>query len=61
MDSSSVSQIFDFIRTLWTDIFVPFVSMLWDLAWQDPMNFVAVLIIIGMMIWAYQESARLGR
>lgn len=39
----------------------PVISGFWDLAWQDPMHFVAVLIIVCVIIWAAQESARLGK
>lgn len=61
MDGGPLTQLFEFVQTLWTELIVPFFAMLWNLAWQDPMSFVAVLIIICLMIWAYQESVRLGR
>lgn len=60
-DSHPVTQILDLLQSIWLNIIVPFVSTLWDLAWQDPKMFIAVLIIIWVIIWAAQESAKLGR
>lgn len=58
---SPVSQIFELFASVWNGIIVPFFSMLWDLATTDPPSALSVLVIVYVLIWAYQSSVNLGR
>jgi hypothetical protein len=39
----------------------PAATQLWKLITTDPKSALAALVIICFIIWAYQESSRLGR
>jgi len=58
--SDLFTQLGALIQSAWEEV-QPAVANLWILITTDPLSALSALVIIGVLIWAYQQSTRLGR
>lgn len=53
-----IDQIFMILRDTWEGVIQPFFDMLYDVALGGPIGILIALILIGIVVYAYQEARR---
>jgi hypothetical protein len=55
---SLVDQLLALLRDTWEGVIRPFFAMLWNVALGGPLGVLAAIILIGIIVFAYNEARR---